>query len=62
LLAATDDEYAAAINELLLPPRAETRRAALAAAGRASVSRRFSEQAFTDGLLAAMAPVMQSAS
>ena len=58
LLASSDDEYADAMAALLLKPRADERRAELAAAGRASVARRFSEAAFADGLVEALRPVI----
>ena len=54
LLASDDTEYADAMEALLLAPGADARRAAMGAAGRASVSARFSEEAFGDALCAAL--------
>ena len=60
LLASTDDEYAEAMASLMIRPGAEARRMAIATKGRASVASRFSEDAFAEGWVAAMRPVMPS--
>ena len=57
-LADTDDEYAEAMESLLLGPKAEARRAAMAAAGRSAVATRFSEQAFEGAWRKALAPAL----
>ena len=58
MLATSEDEYAEAMAALLLSCGAEERRAAMAAAGRASVATRFSEDAFGRSLCAALRPVV----
>ncbi len=58
MLATTDEEYAAAMARLLLEPGAEARRGAMAAAGRASVASRFSEEAFASGFKASVVPLL----
>jgi len=56
-LATTEQEYADAMADLLLRPGAEDQCKKMAAAGRASVSR-FSEEAFADGMVEAMRPIV----
>ena len=58
LLASSADEYARAMGSLLLGPGAEARREAMAAAGRAWVATRFSEEAFAESICAALRPVL----
>ena len=60
LLAATADEYADALEALLLARGAETRRAKMAAAARDAVATRFSEEAFADGFCDAMRELLAS--
>ena len=57
-LADSEDEYAEAMATLLLGPKAEERRAKVAAAGRARVATRFSEAAFASAWSKAFAPAL----
>ena len=57
-LATSEAEYAEAMHALLLAPKAEPTRARMAAAGRASVATRFSEEAFARGVCAALQPLL----
>ena len=59
LLADTDEEYAKAMAALLLGGSGTAaKRAAMAAAGRKSVASRFSEEAFADSFVSALAPLL----